>query len=129
MSDPIKKRLTLICFYLVILICFLFSFHSAIAQDAQSKYEQGYQNFTQGEYQKAKDNYLEAIKYDPDFENAHYWLGKVYRELDENNSAIEQWIEVLRINPRNPYAFKYLINRHCGTYQVQSKNSKYYLLH
>ena len=115
--------------YLVILILFTIFLSTAdfsIAQDAQSFYQNGYQYFSQGDYQKAEENYQKAVDLDPNFEDAHYWLGKVYRQTGQHEQAIQQWIEVLRINPRNPYAFRYLNERFQSTYRVQNGNASDY---
>ncbi len=82
--------------------------NTGFSQDAQTFYKNGYQYFAQGDYQKSEENYQEAINLNPNYEDAHYWLGKVFRETGQYDKAIRQWIEVLRINPRNPYAFRYL---------------------
>lgn len=93
---------------------------SGITQDARSYYENGYQYFSQGDYQKAEESYQKAIELNPDFEDAHYWLGKVYRQTGQHTQAVPQWIEVLRINPRNPYAFRYLNESFRSTPRIQN---------
>lgn len=91
-----------------VIIIFLSYSGIGFSQDAQSYYQNGYQYFSQEKYQQAEENYKKAIELDSNFENAHYWLGKVYRQTGQHDKAITQWIEVLRINPRNSYAFRYL---------------------
>ena len=93
---------------IALIIIFFGYFNSYNAQDAQSYYQSGYQYFSQGNYQKAEENYKKAIELDPNFENAYYWLGKTYRQTGQYEKAIPVWIEILKINPRNPYAFRYL---------------------
>ena len=110
----------------LLFILFLYINICAIAQDAQSYYQEGYQFFSQGEYQKAAESYQKAIDLNPGFEDAYYWLGKVYRQLGEHNKAVLQWIEVLRINPRNPYAFRYLNESFRNTSAVNSENASDY---
>ena len=108
---------------LIIITCFLIFFgfkNKCSAQDAQTYYQNGYQYFSQENYQKAEENYQKAIEIDPNFENAHYWLGKVYRQTGQYEKAIPQWIEVLRINPRNTYAFRYLNGSFNNTSRVKS---------
>lgn len=115
--------------YFIVLILFaslLLIADFGIAQDAQSFYQNGYQYFSQGNYQKAEENYQKAIELNQNFEDAHYWLGKVYRQTGQHDKAIEQWIEVLRINPRNPYAFRYLNERFQSTYRVQNGDASDY---
>jgi len=93
---------------IILFILFLVYFGYSNAQDAQTHYQNGYQYFSQGDYQKAEENYKKAIELDPNFENAYYWLGKTYRQTGQYDKTIPIWIEVLKINPRNPYAFRYL---------------------
>ncbi len=97
-----------------------------MAQDAQSYYENGYQYFSQGDYQTAEENYQKAIDLNPNFENAHYWLGKVYRQSGQYDKAVRQWIEVLRINPRNPYAFRFLNESFRDTSRVKDGSADDY---
>ncbi len=97
------------------------------AQDYQTYYKNGYEYFLQGKYEMAEQYYKRAIELNPDFENAHYWLGKVYKQTDDYGQAIEQWKEVLRINPRNQYAFQNLTGSFKSTSRVQSDKANDYL--
>ncbi|MGB6606723.1 MAG: tetratricopeptide repeat protein [Atribacterota bacterium] len=97
------------------------------AQDYQTYYKNGYEYFLQGKYEMAEQYYKSAIELNPDFENAHYWLGKVYKQTDDYGQAIEQWKEVLRINPRNQYAFQNLTGSFKSTSRVQSDKANDYL--
>ena len=115
---------------LSLLILFLILFlGSAIiyAQDYQTYYKNGYEYFLQGKYEMSEQYYKRAIELNPDFENAHYWLGKVYKQTDDYGQAIEQWKEVLRINPRNQYAFQNLTGSFKSTSRVQSDKANDYL--
>jgi tetratricopeptide (TPR) repeat protein len=75
----------------------------------------------------AEEYYKKAIELNPDFENAHYWLGKVCKQTGDYGQAIEQWKEVLRINPGNQYAFQNLIGSFKSTSRVQSDRANDYL--
>ncbi len=97
------------------------------AQDAQTYYKNGYEYFAQGNYEKAEQNYKKAIELNPNFENAHYWLGKVYQQTGAYNKAIEQWKEVLRINSGNQYAFLNLVGSFKSTSRVNSDKANDYL--
>ncbi len=109
------------------LLLFVFLEHG-FSQDAQTYYQNGYQYFSQENYQKAEEYYKKAIELDSNFENAHYWLGKVYRQTGQPDKAITEWIEVLRINPRNSYAFRYLNDSFRDTSRVTSGVSGDYFL-
>lgn len=97
------------------------------AQDAETYYKNAYIYFTQENYAKAEEFYQKAIELNPDYEDAHYWLGKVYRQIGNYSKALEQWKKVLRINPQNSYAFSYLLNSYQGTPRVQSNKAIDYL--
>ena len=123
----ITFKIKMIIYLLIIFLIFFFGLiMPGMARDAQSYYENGYQYFSQGDYQRAEENYKKAVDLNPNFENAHYWLGKVYRQTGQYNKAVVQWIEVLRINPRNPYAFRYLNERFRDTSRVQSISANDY---
>lgn len=111
-----------------VIIIFLSYSGIGFSQDAQSYYQNGYQYFSQEKYQQAEENYKKAIELDSNFENAHYWLGKVYRQTGQHDKAITQWIEVLRINPRNSYAFRYLNESFRDTSRVTGGDSGDYYL-
>ena len=97
------------------------------AQDYQTYYKNGYEYFLQEKYAMAEQSYKKAIELNPNFENAHYWLGKVYKQTGAYNQAIEQWKEVLRINPGNQYAFQNLIGSFKSASRVQSDKANDYL--
>ena len=97
------------------------------AQDYQTHYKNGYEYFLQEKYEMAEQSYKKAIELNPDFEDAHYWLGKVYNQTGAYNQALEQWKEVLRINPGNQYAFKNLIDSFKSISRVQSVKANDFL--
>lgn len=97
------------------------------AQDYQTYYNNGYEYFLQEKYEMAEEYYKKAIELNPDFEKAHYWLGKVFKQTGDYSQAIEQWKEVLRINPGNQYAFQNLIGSFKSTSRVQSDKANDYL--
>ena len=118
-----KTGLSLLILFLIIIL------GSAIiyAQDYQTYYKNGYEYFLQENYEMAAQYYKKAIELNPDFENAHYWLGKVYKQTGDYGQAIEQWKEVLIINPGNQYAFQNLIGSFKSTSRVQSDKANDYL--
>ncbi|MDN5278347.1 MAG: hypothetical protein PWR01_2312 [Clostridiales bacterium] len=68
------------------------------ADQAISAYEKGYDYYRKGLFKKAEDYLTEAIKHEPNLIKAHYWLGKLYRETGQLESAIYHWEEVERLN-------------------------------
>ena len=95
-----KTGLNLLVLFLILILS------SAIidAQDYQIHYKNGYTYFLQEKYEMAEQSYKKAIELNPDFEDAHYWLGKVYTQTGAYDQAIVQWKEVLRKNSGNQYA-------------------------
>ena len=118
-----KTGLSLLILFLILILA------SVVinAQDYQTYYKNGYEYFLQEKYEMAEQHYKKAIELNPNFENAHYWLGKVYKQTGAYNQAIEQWKEVLRINPGNQYAFQNLIDSFKNTSRVQSDEASGYL--
>jgi len=112
---------------LTLLLILILSSGTIYGQDAQTYYKNGYEYFTQGNYEKAEQYYKKAIELNPDFENAHYWLGKVYKQTGAYSQAIEQWKKVLRINSGNQYAFLNLVDSFKSTSRVNSDKANDYL--
>ncbi len=118
-----KTSLSLLILFLILIL----GGSIIYAQDYQTYYKNGYEYFLQKNYEMAEQYYKKAIELNPDFENAHYWLGKVYKQTGAYNQAIEQWKEVLRINTGNQYAFRNLISSFKSTSRVQSDEANDYL--
>jgi tetratricopeptide (TPR) repeat protein len=111
-----KTTMSLLILFLILIL----SISIIDAQDYQTHYKNGYTYFLQEKYEMAEQSYKKAIELNPDFEDAHYWLGKVYNQTGAYNQALEQWKEVLRINPGNQYAFQNFIGSFKSISRVQS---------
>ncbi|GAF84745.1 unnamed protein product, partial [marine sediment metagenome] len=118
-----KTSLSLLILFLILIL----GGSIIYTQDYQTYYKNGYEYFLQKNYEMAEQYYKKAIELNPDFENAHYWLGKIYKQTGAYNQAIEQWKEVLRINTGNQYAFRNLIGSFKSTSRVQSDEANDYL--
>ena len=118
-----KTSLSLLILFLILIL----SSSIIDAQDYQIHYKNGYTYFLQEKYEMAEQSYKKAIELNPDFEDAHYWLGKVYNQTGAYNQALEQWKEVLRINPGNQYAFQNLIGSFKSISRVQSVKANDFL--
>ncbi|MBA7596687.1 Cell division coordinator CpoB [subsurface metagenome] len=119
----LKRGLRILVLFLILILGSTMIY----AQDYQTYYKNGYEYFIQEKYEMAEQYYKKAIELNPDFENAHYWLGKVYKQTGAYSQAIEQWKEVLRINPGNQHAFRNLIGSFKSTSRVQSDEANDYL--
>ncbi len=118
-----KTSLSLLILFLILILGSTIIY----AQNYQTYYKNGYEYFIQEKYEMAEQYYKKAIELNPDFENAHYWLGKVYKQTGAYSQAMEQWKEVLRINSGNQYAFRNLIGSFKSTSRVQSDEANDYL--
>ncbi|MDD5015555.1 MAG: tetratricopeptide repeat protein [Atribacterota bacterium] len=118
-----KTGLNLLVIFLILILGSVIIY----AQDYQTYYKNGYEYFLQEKYEIAEQDYKKAIELNPDFENAHYWLGKVYKQIGAYDQAIDQWKEVLRINPGNQYAFRNLLDSFKNISRVQSDEANAYL--
>lgn len=65
---------------------------------ALTAYEKGYQHYRYGEFEKSEDSFKEALHFEPNLIKAHYWLGKLYREMGRLDDALFHWEEVERLN-------------------------------
>jgi tetratricopeptide (TPR) repeat protein len=53
----------------------------------------------------ARDALRRAVKLAPDLWRAHYYLGRVYRDLDDSRRAAEQFTETIRTHPGYRFAY------------------------
>ena len=65
---------------------------------ALDAYEKGYKHYRYGEFETAEDSLKEALYFEPNLVKAHYWLGKLYREMGRLDEALFHWEEVERLN-------------------------------
>lgn len=59
----------------------------------------GVTSFHNGAYEMARDQFLEAVKVDPDFAEAFNNLGLAYTELNEEKQATEAFSRAVELNP------------------------------
>tara|TARA_B100000787_G_C16192681_1_gene298508 strand:+ start:1275 stop:3038 length:1764 start_codon:yes stop_codon:yes gene_type:complete len=57
-----------------------------------------------GQYENAIESYEKAIAINPDYVDAHYNLGNIYRQIDQLDNAIECHQRVIDINPSHEEA-------------------------
>jgi tetratricopeptide (TPR) repeat protein len=67
------------------------------ADQALGSYESGYASYRRGDFAKAEDSFIEALRLEPNLLTAHYWLGKLYRETGRLEDAIFHWQEAERL--------------------------------
>jgi tetratricopeptide (TPR) repeat protein len=60
--------------------------------------------FRAGAYEKAKAEWLEYLKYEPASDEAYFYLGAIYLEAKQFDTAILNFEKSVAINPNNAYA-------------------------
>jgi tetratricopeptide (TPR) repeat protein len=68
----------------------------------------GVTSFHNGEYELARDEFLEAVGLDPEFAESWNNLGLVYTELEDDDGAREAFSRAIEINPDLPAAYNNL---------------------
>jgi len=74
------------------------------SKQAYNLYEQGYNYYESKNFNQAIDSYREAIRLNPKFAKAYYWLARVYFETGDYQQAIQNYRKVLEIEPDNAEA-------------------------
>jgi tetratricopeptide (TPR) repeat protein len=64
--------------------------------------------YNKGEYKKAVESYLKAIKYQPSFSMAFHHLGITYEAMNEWDKAIGAYKESIQYAPKDPRSHFYL---------------------
>jgi len=68
----------------------------------------GYAYYKKGEYDKAVESYLKAIKRQPSFSRAFHNLGITYAAMNEWDKAVGAYKESIRYAPKDPRSHFYL---------------------
>src|SRR3989339_496455 len=69
---------------------------SKVKEPTEEFYFRGYKFYSNREYDKAANSYSQAIRLDPSYTKAHYWLAKTYLKLGKDLLAKDQLIEVMK---------------------------------
>ena len=81
------------------------------------------------EYQKAEEEFKQAIYLNPKFTKAYYDLGSLYFIQEKYNDTIEQWNKILEIEPNFPN--RYIVLNNLGIVykkkQMPDKAMEYFL--
>ena len=73
-------------------------------KEAYNWYEQGYNEYEKRNYSRAIDSYRQAVRLNPKFIDAYYWLGRVYFDAGDYQQAINNYTQVLNLEPGNAKA-------------------------
>jgi tetratricopeptide (TPR) repeat protein len=100
-------------FALILFLLFFFLinsnfYHLSKTNFAQAYYSLGNLYLKKGELQKAKEQYLLALKEDPYLRRAHLNLGNIYFRERNYSRAEEEFLEELKLHPRQEKAYNNL---------------------
>ncbi|MFH0931606.1 MAG: tetratricopeptide repeat protein [Candidatus Zixiibacteriota bacterium] len=100
-------------FALILFLLFFFLtnsnfYHLSKTNFAQAYFSLGNLYLKKGELQKAKEQYLLALKEDPYLRRAHLNLGNIYFRERNYSSAEEEFLEELKLHPRQEKAYNNL---------------------
>jgi len=73
-------------------------------KEAYSHYEAGYNLYEKRLFEEAIYEYRQAVRSNPNFSSAYYWLGRIYYERGNYPEAASNWKEVMRLEPENTKA-------------------------
>lgn len=76
-----------------------------VNRQVQSHLQQGDQQFAQGDYQRALDEYAAAIQKDPENAEAHFNSGITKRRLNDLKGAIAHYTTAIRLKPTSVDAY------------------------
>jgi tetratricopeptide (TPR) repeat protein len=85
-------------------------------------YEEGYTHYRWGRFTQAETKLKEALSREPNLIKAHYWLGKVYREMGKLKEAIfhaEQVLHLTRLINERRQALSLENNEYPALSQIQ----------
>jgi len=71
--------------------------NSGLGERALNAYETGYKHYRAGRFKEAEKSFNEALQIEPNLIKAHYWLGKLYREMGMLKESVFHEEEVLRL--------------------------------
>jgi tetratricopeptide (TPR) repeat protein len=74
---------------------------------AVSFFHRGRAYFRRQDFSRALEDFDEAIRLDPSFNNAYFQRGDVYLALEEYDNALRDFGEVVRLNPDDAIAYRY----------------------
>ena len=72
---------------------------------AETAYERGVDYGEQGDYEKAIEEYDEALRLNPEYANAYASRGGAYMLLGQYERAIQDFDEAIRLNPEYANAY------------------------
>ncbi|MEM9895349.1 MAG: OmpA family protein [Bacteroidota bacterium] len=87
-------------------ICFL-TFWNVAAQDHKQLYREGLQAIKLGGYELAIRKLKESIQLNPQSQDAWYYLGKTYDELDDHENVIFAFRNLEKLNKKYDYKIYY----------------------
>jgi Tfp pilus assembly protein PilF len=97
-------------------------------KDRDSLYALGHIYFTRDKFAEARDAFIKVIQIDPNFPEAHNYLGTVYERLNERDKAIEEYKKALAnpqyMTPQYPHRNLAMIYLNANEYKSAIKEFK-----
>ena len=100
-----QRRIILILLVVMIGASSPFTFAQS---EAETAFEQGRVDYTNGQFSKARDLFQKASQTDNRNPEVFLWLGKAQYQLGAIDKAITAWKRTLKLAPEQPYAAKML---------------------
>ncbi|MBT3509009.1 MAG: CHAT domain-containing protein [Nitrospina sp.] len=72
----------------------------AHSEEEKGAYDKGVDLLESGDYRSAIPHLREAIRSNPSYHFAHYWLGNAYEKLGRNDEAVAEYKEAIRLEPK-----------------------------
>ncbi|MBF0498950.1 MAG: tetratricopeptide repeat protein [Candidatus Riflebacteria bacterium] len=69
----------------------------SVFDQAMDSYEEGYRRYLRGDFPEAERFWKHALELEPNMIKAHYWLGKLYREMGRLGDSLSHWEEAIRL--------------------------------
>ncbi|GBU26804.1 hypothetical protein R84B8_00318 [Treponema sp. R8-4-B8] len=90
---------------LIALVLAVFTHKAIFAQTAADYFKRGTEFFTQGDYDKAMENFNRALQVKPDYAEAFNGRGEIYFSVSQYSEAEKEFSAAIKINPKYERAF------------------------
>lgn len=68
-------------------------------KESQKYFDEGFNFYKLGQYEKAVESFKEAIRIRPYYADAYNWIGLSYGRLEQYEKAIEAYKEAIKLKP------------------------------
>ncbi len=89
----------------VLMVVGVVAWMAFFAEDATAYYEQGEELLDEGKFKEAIAEFSEAIKIDPEYEDAYLKRGSAYRNTGNYTHAITDFDKAIALNDKDPHIY------------------------